>query len=266
MHVWTIDARLLQMLSQRWQISILQIVLASTLAATVHAVSLEAFLNFPNRNQLVACSNSSITTAAWVETISGQSNVMSAIGTNFDTLATVRLTDYRGDDGMVIEDLTLSDDCSRAYFTRLPSNLANPTHALKPPTATVFTVPVGLTAPPTALIEASWPETTPSPHPHWTPTLALTRTPILAQPLTLHSTQSQGSLRAVGVHPDEHADSIIIAGAPAVENLAAAAGGTSVTEVAIATLARTRDSTGLNVTSSRPQPLTRTEGAAALTP
>ena len=104
---------------------------------TARVVPLEAFLNFPNRNQLLSCGNN---TVAWVETTAGQSNVVAAKKkSGSDTFsAPFPVTPYRGDDGFVLESLSFSKDCEAVFYTRKPSDMSNPTSAVAPPSSAVF--------------------------------------------------------------------------------------------------------------------------------
>ena len=66
-------------------------------------IPLAAFLNFTNRNQLVSCGS----TLAWVETTSGQSNVLASTRphSSGDFSVGFAVTSSTSEDGMIIEDL-----------------------------------------------------------------------------------------------------------------------------------------------------------------
>eukprot|EP00656_Telonema_subtile_P018189 TRINITY_DN19802_c0_g1_i1.p1 TRINITY_DN19802_c0_g1~~TRINITY_DN19802_c0_g1_i1.p1 ORF type:complete len:840 (+),score=100.20 TRINITY_DN19802_c0_g1_i1:121-2520(+) len=173
-------------------------VLTLILAVTCSESTLESFLNFPNRARLLGCTNDTMSVVAWTETVAGQSNIFAATKTLQEDRfgPTFNVTAFRGDDGMVIENLAFGSNCSVAYFTRLGSNDANPTHDVNPPTSWIYAAGIGAGG-------AGMPP----------------------------SKVGSGTLRAVASHPDDHQDRVYVAGAPATQNLGASLEGARVTEL-----------------------------------
>jgi dipeptidyl aminopeptidase/acylaminoacyl peptidase len=108
--------------------------------------TLESFLTFPNRANLVSTAGR----AAWVEIQNGQINVFGAF--SVDRFSSFQMSNHSGDAGMAINDLQFSRDGDLLFYTYGPSDDANPTHEIVPPTQQMVVLSFKSSVQPTRLL------------------------------------------------------------------------------------------------------------------
>ena len=94
--------------------------------------SLEAFLTFPNREQLVSSSGSLV---AWVSIVAGVPNIYGA--STLQPSNAFVVTNNTGDDGMAFANLQFVGD--HLVYTYGPDEDANPRHNIVPPDYHIYT-------------------------------------------------------------------------------------------------------------------------------